>query len=243
MTRRDLGFIAVIVGLFIAADLTGAISTEAVVLLLVLVPSVILHEVSHGYVALLCGDDTAKKAGRLTLNPLAHIDPIGSILLPALLIFAGLTPIGYAKPVPVDVSKLHSPRNQSVLVSLAGPLVNLILSTLAGILLHFRLVHMGVSLNLAPGAETNAALSLWDGVLFYAGAINLLLGMFNLIPIPPLDGSAIIERILPAGALPGYFRLRMLMLPILIVLFLLFPQVIGDLFTPIINFWIRIFIP
>ena len=173
MTKRDFGFIVVVLALFVAADLLGAISTEAIVLLCVLVPSVILHEVSHGYVALLFGDDTAKKAGRLTLNPIAHIDPIGSILLPAFLIFVGLTPIGYAKPVPVDVSKLRSPRNQSVLVSLAGPFVNLMISALAGIILHLGLVSQAVGLNLLSGAENSTALSFWDGVIFYVGAINL----------------------------------------------------------------------
>lgn len=240
MSGKNAGFIAIIVGLFVAAELLGVISRQAFILLLVLVPSVILHEVSHGYVALLFGDDTAKRAGRLTLNPIAHIDPIGSVLLPALLIFAGLTPIGYAKPVPVDVSKLRSPRNQSVMVSLAGPAVNVAISVLAGVLLHLRLTSSSF---FATGAGISGPLSLLDEVLFYIGAINLLLGVFNLIPLPPLDGSAVIERVLPARALPAYYRLRMFMLPLVIVLFLFFPGALGRIFTPIINLWVRVFVP
>ncbi len=243
MSVKGLGLLVLVVAVFIAAELGHVISGDAIILLAVLVPSVILHEVSHGYVALMCGDDTAKRAGRLTLNPFAHIDPVGSVILPALLIFAGLTPIGYAKPVPVDISRLHSPRNQSVLVSLAGPAVNITLSLIAGILLHLRLSNMFAQSNLLSGVQVTIDTSLVDRVLFYMGAINLLLGMFNLIPIPPLDGSAVIERILPASMLPGYFRLRMLMLPLVLVLFLVFPHVISSIFNPIINLWVRIFVP
>src|SRR5437762_6215828 len=93
-----------------------------------LVAAVILHEISHGAVALAFGDDTAKRAGRLTLNPLAHVDPFGTVILPALLIFAGVPAFGYAKPVPVDLRKLRNPRQQGLLVSLAGPATNIALA-------------------------------------------------------------------------------------------------------------------
>ncbi|NNN19733.1 MAG: site-2 protease family protein [Acidimicrobiaceae bacterium] len=241
MTRKSLVLLVVVAAVFVVADLRHVISGDAIILLAVLVPSVILHEVSHGYVAMLFGDDTAKRAGRLTLNPIAHIDPVGSFLLPALLIFAGLTPIGYAKPVPVNISKLRSPRNQSVLVSLSGPAVNIILSVVAGILLHLRISQAMAPSGLFPVAQITLGPSLLDRVLFNMGAINLLLGVFNLIPIPPLDGSAVIERVLPADALARYFHLRRLMLPVVLVLFLVFPGVIGSVFTPIIDLWIRIF--
>ncbi len=243
MLRKDAGFIALILALFVIGYLLRAISRDAIILLLVLVPSVIVHEVSHGYVALKFGDDTARRAGRLTLNPLAHIDPIGSVLLPALLIFVGLTPIGYAKPVPVNVSNLRSPRNQSVMVSLAGPFVNLAGSMIAGAILHYLLLSQSTPQNIATGVGQVAGLPFWDGVIFYVGVINLLLGIFNLIPIPPLDGSAVIERLLPSGALPGYFRLRMLMLPIVIIMFLFFPGFLGSVLSPVINVWIKIFVP
>ena len=233
----------VFVAVLLAAELSHVISVNALILLLVLVPSIILHEVSHGAVASLFGDDTAKRAGRLTLNPFAHIDPVGSILLPALLIFAGLTPIGYAKPVPVNVSRLRSPRNQSVLVSLSGPAVNIILAVVAGLLLHFKLSHELSQVGGFSAAQITIDPSLVDRILFYLGAINLLLGVFNLIPIPPLDGSALIERVLPAGALPGYFRLRGVMLPVVLVLFLIFPGALAKVFTPIIDLWSRVFVP
>ena len=99
-------------------------SEAHIIAIAVLIPSVILHEISHGWVALAFGDDTAKRAGRLTLNPIAHIDPFGTIILPALLILTTGRAFGYAKPVPVNVGKLRSPRNQGLLVSLAGPAVN-----------------------------------------------------------------------------------------------------------------------
>ncbi len=243
MSYKGLGMMVVFVAVLLAAELSHVISVNALILLLVLVPSIILHEVSHGAVASLFGDDTAKRAGRLTLNPFAHIDPVGSILLPALLIFAGLTPIGYAKPVPVNVSRLRSPRNQSVLVSLSGPAVNIILAVVAGLLLHFKLSHELSQVGGFSAAQITIDPSLVDRILFYLGAINLLLGVFNLIPIPPLDGSALIERVLPAGALPGYFRLRGVMLPVVLVLFLVFPGALAKVFTPIIDLWSRVFVP
>ena len=98
---------------------------------LALVPSIILHEVSHGWVALAFGDDTAKRAGRLTLNPIPHIDALGTIILPGLLVLSGSAPFGWAKPVPVTPSRLRNPRQQSVLVSLVGPATNIALAVIA----------------------------------------------------------------------------------------------------------------
>ena len=112
---------------------------------LAIVPSIILHEVSHGWVANYFGDSTAKDNGRLTLNPLAHVDPFGTVLLPALMVFSGLPAFGYAKPVPVNVSRLRNPRTQSLYVSLAGPFVNIVLSAI-GLLLCWIAVHHTQSL-------------------------------------------------------------------------------------------------
>ena len=100
------------------------ITQQEIIIFCVVVPSIILHEVSHGYVANLFGDDTAKRAGRLTLNPVAHVDPVGTLIVPALMALSGIGVFGWAKPVPVNVGRLRSPRNQGVLVSLAGPIVN-----------------------------------------------------------------------------------------------------------------------
>ena len=114
------------------------ISTDTVVFFAAFIPSVILHEVSHGVVALAFGDDTAKRAGRLTLNPLPHIDPFGTIILPALMLLVGFAAIAYAKPVPVNVGRLRHPRNESLLVSLVGPAVNIVLAV--GAALAYRVV-------------------------------------------------------------------------------------------------------
>src|SRR2546423_4511052 len=106
-------------------------SQTTVLLLAVLIPSVMLHEISHGAVALAFGDDTAKRAGRLTLNPIAHVDPFGTVILPLMLALSGAGMFGWAKPVPVDPSRLRNPRQQALLVSLAGPVTNIALALLA----------------------------------------------------------------------------------------------------------------
>jgi Zn-dependent protease len=171
---------------------------------LAIVPSVILHEVSHGWVANHFGDPTAKDNGRLTLNPFAHIDPFGTVLLPALMVLAGLPAFGYAKPVPVNVSRLRNPRTQSLYVSLAGPLVNIILSTI------------GLAFCYVAYHDTNSVLMFDVGA--YLGIANLVLAAFNLIPIPPLDGSAIIERFVPRKHMPRYYQMRARALPVVMVL-------------------------
>ena len=171
--------------------------------LLAIVPSIVLHEVSHGWVANYYGDPTAKQQGRLTLNPLKHIDPFGTVLLPALLIFSGLPMIGYAKPVPVNVSRLRNPRKQSLYVSIAGPLVNILLSAIGFVVCKY-------------GLRVNNELIINISASF--GIANLTLAAFNLIPIPPLDGSAIIERFIPLRNLGKYFEFRNKALPFLMVL-------------------------
>ncbi len=172
--------------------------------LLALIPSVVLHEVSHGYVAYRLGDPTAKEQHRLTLNPLAHIDPFGTLLLPALLIVSGLPAFGYAKPVPVDFSRLRNPRRDSLYVALVGPFVNILLSAVGFVICELALheVHSSLMLNI--------------GV--YLGLVNLTLAVFNLLPIPPLDGSAIIERLVPNRHLPRYYQFRARALPLLMIL-------------------------
>ncbi|MGI8686294.1 MAG: site-2 protease family protein, partial [Acidimicrobiales bacterium] len=115
----------VVVAVLIVRDV---VTTHTVLLLAVLFGSVILHEVSHGVVALRFGDDTAKRAGRLTLNPISHVDPFGTIILPVILVLVGSSPFGWAKPVPVNPSRMRSPRNHSLLVSLAGPATNIVLA-------------------------------------------------------------------------------------------------------------------
>lgn len=172
-----------------------------------LVVAVILHEVSHGVVAYAYGDDTAKRAGRLTLNPIPHIDPFGSIILPAMAVLANLPVIGWAKPVPVNPARLRNPRRQMLWVGLAGPLTNFALMAAAAVAA--KVVLAGTYPGACTGADViDPRVSLLGNVLASFAAVNLLLGLFNLLPIPPLDGASLIERVLPARHLQTYWKIR-----------------------------------
>jgi Zn-dependent protease len=155
--------------------------------------AIILHEVMHGVVAKMLGDDTAERAGRLTLNPIAHIDPFGTIILPAILLFAGAPVFGYAKPVPIDYRNLRNRRWGVVLVAAAGPLTNFALATISVVLL----------LILAPRDDGSAGVSIVHPITLMLQAsifVNIGLGVFNLIPILPLDGGRVLVGFLPLGA-------------------------------------------
>jgi Zn-dependent protease len=173
------------------------------VTLCALIVAIILHEISHGIVALWFGDDTAKRAGRLTLNPIPHIDPFGSIILPALLVIAGAGAFGWAKPVPVNPTKLRDPRRQMLWVGLAGPLTNFLLMGIAALLARQLAPHP-----VFGDANGYPILPLFVQILLAFAYVNLLLGVFNLLPVPPLDGSSLIERVLPEAWLPGWYRYR-----------------------------------
>ena len=190
------------------------ITTTDIILFCVLVPSIILHEVSHGWVANAFGDDTAKRAGRLTLNPVPHVDPVGTLIVPALLSLTTVGFFGWAKPVPVTVARLRHPRNGGLVVSLAGPAMNAALAALFGVLF----VH-SVRASLPPGPLSRA--SVGAQIVFYASFVNVGLCAFNLIPIPPLDGSAVVERFIPARWWPTYLRYRQYTMPILLALVVL----------------------
>lgn len=152
---------------------------ETLLLILIVAYSIILHEVAHGYVAYRLGDPTAKLAGRLTLNPLSHIDPVGTIVLPLITFFFSGFIFGWAKPVPYNPLYLGDPKRDAKLVGLAGPLTNIVLALIFSFLLR-----IGILANLTD-------------VFFFALRINLLLAIFNLLPIPPLDGSKMYLPSLP----------------------------------------------
>jgi Zn-dependent protease len=200
---------------------------ETVILFGCLVVAVILHEISHGVVALWCGDQTAKRAGRLTLNPVPHIDPFGSLILPAMGALAGLPILGYAKPVPVNPNGMRRPRRDMVLVSLAGPTTNFLLMAAAAILAR-ALVDSPSELFRAFSEQSP---DLTVQILYYFAIVNMLLGVFNLLPIPPLDGSALIERVLPAEWLPGWYRFRPYGILVLLVL-VFFTGIVGEIIAP-----------
>lgn len=163
---------------------------DIVFAILVLIVSVILHEVSHGYMANWLGDPTARLAGRLTLNPFSHIDPVGSVLLPAILVITH-SPllIGYAKPVPYNPYNLPGKYDEA-LVAGAGPAVNIILALI-----------FSIFIRISPAGP---ATELFVLIVY----INLLLALFNLIPLPPLDGSKILSSILPGALARGYNNFR-----------------------------------
>ena len=228
--------IAAVVAALVVYEVTRhhTVSADEVIFFVVLIPSIILHEVSHGAVALMYGDDTAKRAGRLTLNPLRHVDPIGTVVLPALLVLAHAPAFGYAKPVPVNVSRLRHPRNQSLVVSLAGPTVNIVIA--AACLIGLR--YVASPLTLAEDVN-GGGWTVWN-IVFSLGLFNVLLAAFNLLPIPPLDGSAVVERLLPRAWWPGWLRLRAYALPVLILLVLWVPALRNNLFIHVENWWISL---
>ena len=235
-------FAAIGVGVIVLAARHHVVNEQTLIFFLVFLPAVILHEVSHGVVALWCGDDTAKRAGRLTLNPIKHIDPVGSILLPVVLALIGAPIFGWAKPVPVSINRLRHPRNQSVLVAFAGPGTNIVLAVIAGVALHELLNVWHLPFSCSGDICYYAAISQWallEQILLYFGIVNVILAAFNLIPIPPLDGSALIERLLPASALPTYYQLRMGFM-ILVILLVVFDQnLLGSILGHVENWYIN----
>lgn len=194
---------------------------ELILGLAILIFSAILHEVAHGFVADKLGDPTARLAGRLTLNPKSHIDPIMSILVPLFLIVSGSQVIfGAAKPVPVDPFNLREGKKDLALVALAGPLTNILLAIAASLLIRLSLLFIP---SFSPAS--NYSLYFLFNLLITILNYNLLLAIFNLIPIPPLDGSKIIALLLPnkeANIFLGMGQLGMFL-----ILFLLFFPIDG----------------
>jgi len=169
---------------------------EVVVQIAVLLFAVSFHESAHGWMALRCGDTTARDLGRITLNPLRHLDPIGSLLFPVLLAISGLPVFGWARPVPVSLRGVPNPRRANLLISGIGPVANLVLAVVAAVVLK-GLVAVGQQRGSGIFEVAVAAL-----------LVNVSLGVFNLIPIPPLDGFGVVESLAPARLYPAITWLR-----------------------------------
>jgi Zn-dependent protease len=194
--------------------------------------SAIIHEISHGYVAHLRGDDTAKLMGRITLNPLSHIELFGSIILPAILLSLK-SPIlfGWAKPVPIDYRNFKNPRLDIPLVSLAGPIANLLLALVSG--LGIRLIGIFPNFEAAFGAAIQS-------FLYIMLIVNVVLTIINLIPIPPLDGSKVATFFMPRDIAAKYMNINYFIC-LIVLLLLLSSGVAQSLLYPVISFFVAIF--
>lgn len=205
-----------------------ALTALSVVLL---VFSAIVHEVAHGYVAHLCGDDTAKEAGRLTLNPARHLDPFGSIVLPIVMGIMGGFVFSYAKPVPYNPYRLKNRRRDEVLVALAGPASNLLQALVGAAAFNglWALVEANSQLYFfGPLVLGMSAMELLLTVFSSYVWVNLMLAFFNLIPLPPLDGSKVVCYFLKGEALESYYQVQRYSMPILIFVLYILPRLGFD---------------
>ncbi|MEK7576645.1 MAG: site-2 protease family protein [Patescibacteria group bacterium] len=202
-------------------------ATDTIFQIIILLMSVVIHEVSHGAMAYTLGDKTAKYHGRLTLNPIPHLDPFGSILLPLLLIMTN-SPflIGWAKPVPYNPYNLRNQKWGPALVGFAGPLSNLIIAIVFGLLI--RVANLGV-FTFIPLATLQAFGTIAANITF----INIILAVFNLVPIPPLDGSKVLAAIVPYRFADALLRFESMGWVLLIVFIFFFSWVISPISTAI----------
>jgi len=196
--------------------------------------AMVLHEYAHGWVANRCGDPTAKLQGRLTMNPLAHIDPFGTVILPLLrLLMPGGFFLGWAKPVPIDPRLMHQPRRDMALVAAAGPAMNLALAIGSALLFALLLSIDPVIGTYWSKSEETTPPDTWHQLFLlpiavmsvYSVLINILLMLFNLLPIPPLDGGRILTSLLPHTAAMALMRVEPYGMLILVGLIILDPQI------------------
>lgn len=186
---------------------------ESLYILPILFFSVIVHEIAHGYTALKCGDPTARDAGRLTFNPIPHIDLFGSIILPLLFVFSGSSFfIAWAKPVPVNPNNFYNYKRDDILVSFAGPASNFIMAFVCCL----GIVGMNF---LVPDPEANSLSYFVYKMLLGGISLNILLAVFNLIPVPPLDGSHIVAAFLPDSIGNMYRKIGFIGIFIVLLLF------------------------
>ncbi len=200
---------------------------EWLLLIPVLLYSIVLHEVAHAWVARREGDDTADRLGRVTLNPIPHLDPVGSILVPAALAYFGSGAIfGWAKPVPVNPANFRSPVWGDIRVSMAGIVVNLLLAVF------FTLTIVPMAYLVDP-VDASDALRTAMSVSFFGVFINLILAIFNLVPIPPLDGSHVVRHLLPKGLQAGYQAIGQYGILILLAIMWMAPGGFGLILVPV----------
>ena len=190
------------------------------------VPALVCHEAAHAFAAYKLGDPTAKRAGRLSLNPLKHIDPFGTVILPLCMMLMGGYVFGYAKPVPYNPVYFKDPRKGDVITGLAGPAANLVLAVLAALVA--RALY-APAISGALSSEPFAYFYVYFLPMFVL--VNLYIMFFNLLPIPPLDGSSIFAVLLPRKYLPQYYRIQRYAFPVFMMIIVLVPYILG--FSPI----------
>jgi len=200
--------------------------------------AIILHEIAHGLVAYRLGDPTAARMGRLTLNPLPHIDPFGTVLLPLVLIVAHSPFLfGYARPVPVNFANLRNPKRDMVLVAAAGPVTNVVLAVGSALVFN-KLVNLELP---AEGALTGMLVAVLTPIALMAQnsvIINVVLAVFNLMPILPLDGGRVLAGLLPLRQAIAFSRLEPF--GMLIVLMLMATNVVGQVIGPVVHVFLRV---
>lgn len=199
---------------------------QAAALIVPLVTAIVFHEVAHGWTARALGDPTAAQLKRLSLNPLRHVDPVGTILVPGALALAKGPVFGWAKPVPVIKARLRNPRFGMMAVAAAGPGSNLVLAAIGAVLLGLLVSFYQTATDPSLVARF-VALNLTNFI-----TINVFLALFNLLPLPPFDGSHIVEGLLPPAAAAQYERLRPLGFPIMLLLIVVLPWLIPS-FDPV----------
>jgi Zn-dependent protease len=186
--------------------------------LIPLVIAIVFHEVAHGYVARMLGDQTAAERGRLTLNPIRHVDPVGTLLVPMMLALANAPIFGWAKPVPVVTARLNHPRRDMALVALAGPGTNLILAAVAA-------ATLGVWSATSDGSSLTGFGQFVANNLSNFLRINVFLAIFNLLPVPPFDGGHVVEAILPRPLAAHYAKLSRFGFPVMLFLLVILPTI------------------
>jgi Zn-dependent protease len=210
-------------------EFTAVMARVAIVAVPLLV-AVVLHEVAHGVVAYACGDPTAARAGRLTLNPIAHVDPVGTLLVPGLLLLAplvlGTSPFvfGWAKPVPIDPRWFRRPRLDGLLVAVAGPGTNLVLAALSALALGWLA---------SAGPDASPVTRVLGTVAAQSVVVNCVLAVFNLLPVPPLDGGRVLAAVVPPGAAQVIHQLERVGI-VVVLLLVMNTGILATLVRPVI---------
>ena len=215
-------------------------TTGSIIMIFCFVIAIVVHEASHGFIANRLGDPTAKQQGRITLNPLKHVDPFGTVILPLFLMFSGGFIFGYAKPVPYNPRYFKNLRVGEFLTGMAGPASNLIMALIGVIVSRviplvmqttpLFMANVPVAAAFIPEFAFLGPVTAGDWIVlccYFFILINLVLAFFNLIPLPPLDGASIIALFLTNNAMRSYYRIQRYALPVLLVIMFVLPWVLG----------------